>query len=404
MIFTELQMKHCVLKNRIIRSAMHEGAADDEGGPTRDLLRMYQILARNHVGAIITGAVYPNRAGKTTSDNQLGMDEFEKVSYWESIVQDVREEAEDIRLFMQLAHAGRLTSRAVTGIQPMAPSSIGTDLSGNIPAEMSDDDIEYTIDKFVSAAYRAQLAGFDGIELNAGNGWLIEQFLSPLWNQRTDVYGQNRLLFLSRIIQDLRHKCGNDFAILVKFSVSDIADQGINQTLLKQYVKALEVLEIDAFTISSGSFHIPCSVSRGEIPINQLLQYHFPFSKMGGLKKKIWKMFSSKKWKAQIQPYSENYNLDIVKKIRSFTKLPIILSGGIRKRQDMDHLIKTKWIQGIALGRPLNCEPDFVLRLKAGQQKRSKCVNCNLCSASRDKGGVLQCYSKPKDSERKYLG
>ena len=177
-----------VLKNRLIRAATSETMATEKGESTRDLIRLYSDLARGGPGLIITGHIYVDARGQY-EPRQLGLDDDSRIAPLALVTAAVHRHGG--RIFAELSHAG--SQSLMPQIVPLAPSIVPNAIFARPPTEMTDADVEKVICDFGAAAGRAKRAGFDGIHLHSGNGYLLSQFNSPFANRRKDRWGGDAL-------------------------------------------------------------------------------------------------------------------------------------------------------------------------------------------------------------------
>lgn len=176
-VFEEARIANITLKNRIIRSATHEGMADKQGKPTEMMSSMYKALAEGEVGAIITGYAGIMQNGKAPFDSMLMIDRDELIEPYRKMVNEVHRY--NTPIIMQIAHCGRQTSAKITGFPTVAPSPIRDKLyNEDVPLELSEDDIYDIVNNFVLGIERAKEAGFDGVQLQLAHGYLL--FLLPV--------------------------------------------------------------------------------------------------------------------------------------------------------------------------------------------------------------------------------
>ena len=180
----------------------------------------------------------------------------------------------DGKIAFQLVHGGRQAPKKVMGMPPLAPSGKGRDpVSLNKAKMMTESDIREVIAAFAEAAGRAVAVGADAIQLHCAHGFLINEFLSPFFNDRQDSWGgsdEGRFRFLKEIILEIKKDLPEDIPLLVKLNVNDFTPQkGITPELAKQYVKWLVALHIDGVELSCGTFY-SLHTCRGEIPIKEL--------------------------------------------------------------------------------------------------------------------------------------
>ena len=196
-LFSPMRIGRLELRNRFVRSATFEGMAKENGEVSDEILNLYRNLAKGGIGLIITGHCYVNPLGKAFF-NQVGIYSDEMIPGLKRLVQEVHEHGG--KIVFQLAHAGRQTTRKITGYPPIGPSGKGRDPIYFVkPREMTEADIHETIRSFGRAAKRAVEAGADGIQLHGAHGYLINQFLSPFYNSRSDAWGgseEGRFRFL----------------------------------------------------------------------------------------------------------------------------------------------------------------------------------------------------------------
>ena len=197
------------LANRFMRSATWEGMAADDGSCTPELKELYVQLAKGGVGLIITSHTYVRRDGMG-SPRQLGLSD-------DTFIPGLREMTDAVhrhngRVAVELSHAGILSNPKVTGLTPVVLSKVDgyVGSGGNV---MTAEDIQEMIEAFGQAARRAKEAGFDGIQIHGAHGFLINQFLSPAFNKRTDAYGgsiANRTRAVLEILAKMRSHVGRD--------------------------------------------------------------------------------------------------------------------------------------------------------------------------------------------------
>jgi 2,4-dienoyl-CoA reductase-like NADH-dependent reductase (Old Yellow Enzyme family) len=390
-LFTELNLRNLTLPNRIVRSATYEGWGESDGTPKAELGELYSKLAAGGTGTIITGFVFVSQAGRAMHPGQCGIESDTKTPAWKRIVQAVKQANPDTKLIMQLAHTGRQTLSRVTGSPVLGASSRACTYFRQRPKVLDNNEIELIIRQFANAAYRAKLAGFDGIQIHAAHGYLVHQFLSPYTNTRKDRWANPHIL-LEEIIRAIRTKCGDSFPILAKLSGSEDSTPGIRVDDTLKTVKRLEDLHIDAVEISYGTMEYALNIIRGSVPINAVLKVNPMFNRLPGFIKWLWKKYFAPAYISKFIPFTENYNLENASLIWSNTELPVIAVGGIRTLESMLGIINDFNIDAVALCRPLIIEPDLPKMIQSNQFTTSKCTNCNLCSVHCDSPQPLRCY------------
>lgn len=392
-LFSSLKLRNVMFKNRIIRAATYEGMADAAGIPGEALAALYSNLAAGGAGAIITGFVYISKAGRAMQPRQGGIDNAEKAAAWQKIVAQVKSSAPDVRLFMQLAHAGRQTRQTVTGLPVYGVSPRRCTYFRQKTTRLSDQAIESIIGNFAMAASRAKAAGFDGIQLHAAHGYLIHQFLSPWTNTRHDQWGEPTL-FLKKTVSAIKVACGDNYPVLVKLSAADDNTPGIRIEDTIKTVKCLEDLGIDAVEISYGTMEYALNIIRGACPVELVLRINPLFNKIPRVLQGIWKAFRADAYKARFYPFEEKYNAKAAARIKQNTTLPVITVGGIRSLRGMTECLVRDGLDAVSLCRPLICEPDLPIKLQTGMSLHSACTNCNDCTIYCDSPHPLRCYRR----------
>ena len=220
-VFDETILNGLVLKNRLVRSATWEGMADPQGRPTEKLAEYTATLAQGGVGLIITGYAFIRSDGKQLP-GQMGIhtDDF----YLDLRAMTDAVHREGGKVCLQLVHCGGQASTQAAGRKPLAPSAVKVDQYPETPEELTEEEITKLIAAFGDGARRAMGAGFDAVQLHAAHGYLINQFLSPLTNRRTDGWGgdiQGRSRFLLECYRSIRGAVGEYYPVLVKLNVSE---------------------------------------------------------------------------------------------------------------------------------------------------------------------------------------
>ena len=199
--------------------------AGEDGSITPALVSCMKQLAEGQVGLIISSHAYVSPAGQA-GPKQIGV-------YKNALIDGLRQMTETVhqqggKIVLQMAHSGCLANPKLTGQTALGPSSV-EGISPSPCKEMSSDDIQKLIEAFGFAALRAREAGFDGVQLHAAHGYLMNQFLSPLFNKRTDDYGgsvENRYQVLRDVLKKVRSTVGDEFPILIKINSQDFLEGG----------------------------------------------------------------------------------------------------------------------------------------------------------------------------------
>jgi 2,4-dienoyl-CoA reductase-like NADH-dependent reductase (Old Yellow Enzyme family) len=394
-LFKPAQLANLQVKNRFVRSATYEVMATETGEVTDGILKTYRNLAIGDVGLIISGMLSVHPLGRGYK-YQLGIHDDKMIPGLRSVVEAVHEEGG--KIVFQLHHAGRQTKKEVVGQTPVSPSDKGRDPVNFVkPKRMAEEQIREVIQAFGKAASRAVEAGADGVQIHAAHGYLVNQFLSPFFNRRTDGWGgsdENRFRFLREIVLETRRVLPQGMPILVKLNTHDHTPQeGVTLPLATRYATWLAELGIDGLELSCGTtLYSTFNVFRGEVPVRELVKA-FPW-----WEKPLGRLVVSR----MVGKYDLQgaYNLEAAKMIKpAVGQVPVFLVGGLRRASDMEEILEKGYADFISMSRPFIREPFLVRRIKEGKTSVATCVSCNRCTAAVQNNMPVRCYSKgfPKE-------
>jgi 2,4-dienoyl-CoA reductase-like NADH-dependent reductase (Old Yellow Enzyme family) len=345
-LFDETKINGMILPNRLVRSATWEGMAEPDGRPTNKLAALYGNLARGGVGLIITGYCFVRPDGKQLP-GQIGIHTDAFAEEMKQLPQAVHHHP--ARICLQLVHAGGQTSSRIAGGRPVAPSAVAVAQYPEEPVALSETEIEQLMDSFASAAVRAQGYGFDGVQLHASHGYLINQFLSPLTNRRDDSYGgslENRSRFLVETCRRIRKGVGTSYPLMVKLNGDDFLPGGLELEEALEVARMLDEEGIDAIEVSGGT---PASGER--TPVRQGIDVR----------------------------EQEAYNLPLAVRIKNVVECPVMVVGGLRSLEIVEGIVRRKEADFVAMARPFIREPHLARRWEEGDEARSRCISCNGC-------------------------
>jgi 2,4-dienoyl-CoA reductase-like NADH-dependent reductase (Old Yellow Enzyme family) len=377
------------LRNRIIKSAQHENMATGEGLPTDESRRFYERLAAGGAGLIITGITYVSESGQSFR-LQNGIDKDRAITEWQEITDAVHEHGG--RIAMQITHGGRQTkSRELGGRTSLAPSAFPNLIWFTMPRTMTEADILRTIQDFGDAAARVKEAGFDAVQIQGAQGFLVSGFLSPLTNRRRDEWGgdfEHRFRFPAEVYRAVRASVGPDFPVLYKLNIKDYVPFGITARESFPAARRLAELGVDAFQISAGIFETYIGSVRGDCFADIISRDRSRVARLY-----LQSVMADERL---LMPFREAYFLHYAEQLRHTVMTPLILAGGIRSPESAEKIIESGVADFVAMARPLVREPDLPNKWLKGDRQPAQCVSCNRCLGEVEQGNMLRCYFTKK--------
>lgn len=379
------------IKNRFIHSATYEVMATATGLVTDDLIKRYQRLAKNEVGLIIPGYMNIHPSGRAYN-YQTGIDSDAMIPGLTKLAGAVHEQGG--KIIFQIAHAGRQTKKEVIGQSPIGPSAKHRDPVNFLkPKEMTETEINMVIDAFEASAVRAVKAGADGLQFHGAHGYLINQFLSPFLNQRTDQWGgsdENRFRFLKEIIIKTKAVLPDHMPLMIKLNTNDYTPKaGVVPKLAATYAGWMKGLGIDLIEVSCGNGDFaPFNIFRGEVPVPEFVR-SAPW-----WKKPLAKVVMNQTMAGKFD-LEEGYNVDAAKQIKAAAGgIPISVVGGLRHLAHMEEVVEKGYADCVSMSRPFIREPSIVKRFLNNKTDKVSCISCNRCVAAILLDKPVKCYRK----------
>ena len=372
-IFTPVTIGPVTLRNRVIRSAAFENMAYGNS-PSQDLYDYHVAVARGGVGMTTLAYAAVDRSG-LSFDGQLWMRK--------EIVPDLRRitdaiHAEGAKASIQLGHCGNMTHRSTCGCMPVGASGGFNMYSPTFVRSLKINEIHDLVKAFGNAVNLAREAGFDCVEIHAGHGYLISQFLSPYTNHRHDEFGgslENRMRFMRMVISEVMKAAGDDLGVIVKMNMHDGFKKGMQRAECLEVAKELERLGVHAIVLSAGFVSkAPMEVMRGAMPFKTLAHY-MDMKKFWWLKAAL---LTIGRLLIPTVPYREGYFLEDAMQFRQVLKLPLIYVGGLISKDKMEEVLAAGF-QGLQVARALVHDTDFVNKLHSGEITCSGCKHSNYC-------------------------
>lgn len=389
-LFTPAKIGPVTLRNRTIRSAAFEGMGRDNG-PT-EMLRDYHLsVARGGVG--MTTLAYAGICRSALSfDTQLWLRP--------EIVPQLREITDGIhaagaKASIQIGHCGNMTHRSTAGGTPVGASTGFNLYSPTFVRGLRRDELKEIARCFGEAVNTARDAGFDCVEVHAGHGYLISQFLSPYTNRRHDEFGgplESRMAFMNMCLEQAMKAAGSDMGVIVKTNMRDGFKGGLEIEDCLTVAREIERAGVHGIVLSGGFVSkAPMYVMRGEMPIYSMTHYM----------KQWWLKYGVRmagRFMIPKEPFKPLYFLDDARLFRKELRLPLIYVGGVVDRAGADRVLDEEGFDFIQMGRALLNEPDFVNRMReAGDANhRCGCDHVNYCIA-RMYSREMACHKNCRD-------
>lgn len=373
-LFTPCELGPITLRNRSIRSAAFENMCI-ENKPSQALFDYHWQVAKGGVGMTTLAYAAVNRSGLSFK-GQLWMRE-EIVPELKKITDTIHQEGAKVSI--QLGHCGNMTHYYTCGQIPVGASTGFNLYSPTIVRALKIREIEAIVNDFGRAVHLSRQAGFDCVEIHAGHGYLISQFLSPYTNKRKDKYGgslENRMRFMKMVIAEVMQAASDDMAVVVKTNMYDGFKSGMQIDDCIAVAKELEKMKIHALVLSAGFVsRAPMAVMHGAMPI-KTMAYYMDTLKFWWLKLGL-RMIG--KWMVPEVPFKEAYFLEDAKKFREALKLPLIYVGGLVSRAKIEEVLSAGF-DFVQIGRALIHDTQFINNLKNGAE-RCDCKHSNYCIA-----------------------
>jgi 2,4-dienoyl-CoA reductase (NADPH2) len=342
-IFAPITINGMTLKNRIIMPPMGTNFATLQGEVSQEQLSYYELRARGGTGLITIENACIDFPFATNGTTQLRIDNDQFVPGLFKLTERLHQHGACVSI--QLNHAGASAYPGrLNGETPISSSNIPSKKNGTVPRAMTVEEIYHVVEKFGDAAVRARQAGFDCVEIHAGHSYLLCQFLSPVYNKRTDEFGgcaENRARFLTLVIEKVREKLGPRFPLSLRFSADDFVEGG---NRLEDMFEILEFCQekVDILNVSAA--------------LNDTLQFQ------------IDQMDFEDGWKRYLS-----------RAIRAKFNKPTVIAGNIRHSSIAEDIVASGDADLLAIGRGLIAEPEWVNKVQSGQEHlMRKCISCNI--------------------------
>jgi len=359
-LLAPIKIGNLELRNRIVFPPIDvQIHSDDRRVQQRYIDFLTSLVQKNGVGLVISefASVANDRFWMPAS--RIDSDKF--IPGFEKLVEEVKRHG--ARIFMQLAMLG---GRAPKG-KRIAPSAIQSPLYPGVPEEISRDEIQWLIGKWLDAAQRAKRIGFDGVEVHGGHSYLIGEFMSPHSNLREDEYGgdfEGRMRFPTEIIRGIKASCGSDYPVGIKFSAFEALNDGIRGAMAVDIAQWFEKAGVDYLHVSSSTYML------GGTPYPDVPPLFVP----------------------------EGPLVEFAARIKKRVSVPVITVAGIVTPDFAHTVIAENKADLVALGRAMFADPEWASKIASGREKEIRpCIRCNMCHKKMiiDRAGEVECTVNP---------
>jgi 2,4-dienoyl-CoA reductase-like NADH-dependent reductase (Old Yellow Enzyme family)/thioredoxin reductase len=352
-LFSPGQIGTLSVKNRVVMTAMGTGLANKDGTVNEKMISFYEARAKGGTGLIITEVTSVNGVHGRHNPWQIGAYSDDQITGLSELAR--RMHKYDAKIFLQLYHPGNQTFCDLVGGTLMTPSGVESRLLKQASRAMTIEEIHTLVGEFADAAERAKKAGIDGVEIHAAHGYLLNEFLSPYTNKRTDEYGGDwkcRAKIIKDIITAIRERVGRDFPVILRMSVdeflhmTDIGETGLTLEESLKIIPWLVSFGFDAVSVSSGTYDT---------------------------QNIAWEPTS----------YQQGWRMYLAEAVKEVVDVPVIAVSVIREPGFANSIIEKGSTDFVGIARGQLADPEWVLKAQSGREDEiRKCISCLHCMES----------------------
>ena len=347
-IFKPITVNRTVFKNRVVMTPMGTNYGEPDGQMSYQHINYYRLRAKGGTGLIIVENANVDFPTGSNGTSQIRIDHDSFMPRLYKLTDTIHDEGGMVAI--QINHAGASASSARTGVQPVSSSNVPSKDGGEEPRPLTKEEMEVIVKKYGEAAKRAVTAGFDAVEVHCGHSYLISQFLSPIYNKRTDEFGgslENRARFGRMVLEEVRKQVGPFTPILCRISADEMLPGGNTLEDCLEYLQYFDEF-VDVYNVSAG--------------LNQSLQYQIDSN-----------------------CYADGWRSYMAKAVKEKYGKPVITMGNIRSPKVANEILERGDADFIGIGRGLIADPDWVNKVEFGcEDDIRKCISCNIgCAGNR---------------------
>lgn len=355
------------IKNRIVMTAMGVCLSGADGQATPEIIKYYEARAKGGAGLIITEITRIDDDLGKGMPHQLGATDMKQIAPLQQLADTVH--SYGAKIFLQLQHPGKEGMIQLAGGRPLlAPSAIPNS-KGIMPRELTTEEVQGLVKKFITGAVIARAGGADGVEIHAAHGYLVNQFLSPRHNTRTDRYGgsfENRLRFAVEIVSGIKAACPG-FPVSVRISADEFMPDGNNLEAGVRIAQAMEAAGADAINVSNGLHESGVTIME-------------PYA------------------------YPQGWKKHLAKAVKAAVSVPVIAVNTIKTPDFAESLLEEGVSDFIGAGRSFLADPDWPNKAKQGKTALIRqCVGCMQCFSELGAGRHISCAINPRTGRELYF-
>lgn len=347
-IFKPITVNRTTFKNRVVMTPMGTNYGEPDGQMSYQHINYYRLRAKGGTGLIIVENANVDFPTGSNGTSQIRIDHDSFMPRLYKLTDTIHDEGGMVAI--QINHAGASASSARTGVQPVSSSNVPSKDGGEEPRPLTKEEMEVIVKKYGEAAKRAVTAGFDAVEVHCGHSYLISQFLSPIYNKRTDEFGgspENRARFGRMVLEEVRKQVGPFTPILCRISADEMLPGGNTLEDCLEYLQYFDEF-VDVYNVSAG--------------LNQSLQYQIDSN-----------------------CYADGWRSYMAKAVKEKYGKPVITMGNIRSPKVANEILERGDADFIGIGRGLIADPDWVNKAEFGcEDDIRRCISCNIgCAGNR---------------------
>lgn len=347
-IFKPITVNRTTFKNRVVMTPMGTNYGEPDGQMSYQHINYYRLRAKGGTDLIIVENANVDFPTGSNGTSQIRIDHDSFMPRLYKLTDTIHDEGGMVAI--QINHAGASASSARTGVQPVSSSNVPSKDGGEEPRPLTKEEMEVIVKKYGEAAKRAVTAGFDAVEVHCGHSYLISQFLSPIYNKRTDEFGgspENRARFGRMVLEEVRKQVGPFTPILCRISADEMLPGGNTLEDCLEYLQYFDEF-VDVYNVSAG--------------LNQSLQYQIDSN-----------------------CYADGWRSYMAKAVKEKYGKPVITMGNIRSPKVANEILERGDADFIGIGRGLIADPDWVNKAEFGcEDDIRKCISCNIgCAGNR---------------------